>query len=78
MQEGNKRWQNGQRNLSDFVITGNCPEVVLQVRNQNVRDRGINSIMRETKKEREIERERRKGRQIEVEISLEKVQALSF
>lgn len=78
MQEGSKRWQNGQKNLSDFVITGNCPEVVLQVRNQNVRDRGINSIMRETKKERETERERRKGRQIEVEISLEKVQALSF
>ena len=73
MQEGNKGWQNGQKNLSDFVITGNCPKVVLQVRNQNVR--GINSIARETK--REIERERRKARQIEVEISLEKVQALS-
>lgn len=29
MQEGNKGWQNGQKNLSDFVITGNCPEVVL-------------------------------------------------
>lgn len=29
MQEGNKGWQNGHKNLSDFVITGNCPEVVL-------------------------------------------------
>ena len=61
MQEGNKGWQNGQKNLSDFVITGNCPEVVLQVRNQNVR--GINSIARETKKERLREKEGKGDRQ---------------
>lgn len=61
MQEENKGWQNGQKNLSDFVITENCPEGVLQVRNQNVR--GINSIARETKKESLREKEGKGDRQ---------------
>ena len=61
MQEENKGWQNGQKNLSDFVITENCPEGVLQVRNQNVR--GITSIARETKKESLREKEGKGDRQ---------------